>query len=118
VDWQTPLARGWEVGARAVQGNLDPVSLFAPREVVLRKAAEVLAAAKGRPGHIFNLGHGILPKTPVDNVKALVEFVAVDPHFPADWIQESHRRDDRMVLGVHHVPAQRADHHGRTGGQG
>jgi uroporphyrinogen decarboxylase len=75
VDWQTPLARGWEVGSRAVQGNLDPVSLFAPRDVVLRKAAEVLAAAKGRAGHIFNLGHGILPKTPVDNVKALVEFV-------------------------------------------
>jgi uroporphyrinogen decarboxylase len=75
VDWHTPLARGWEVGAKAVQGNLDPVCLFAPREVVLRKTREVLAAAGGRPGHIFNLGHGILPKTPVDNVKALVECV-------------------------------------------
>ena len=75
IDWHTPLARGWEAGARAVQGNLDPACLFAPREVVLRKAGEVLAAARGRAGHIFNLGHGILPGTPVDNVKALVEFV-------------------------------------------
>lgn len=75
IDWHTPLARGWEIGARAVQGNFDPVALFAPREVVLRKAKEVLDAASGRKGHIFNLGHGILPKTPVDNVKALVEYV-------------------------------------------
>jgi uroporphyrinogen decarboxylase len=75
VDWQTPLQRGWEVGAKAVQGNMDPVALFAPREVVLHKAQEVLDAAAGRAGHIFNLGHGILPKTPVDNVKALVDYV-------------------------------------------
>lgn len=75
IDWHTPLQRGWELGAKAVQGNLDPVCLFAPREVVLRKAGEVMQAAKGRTGHIFNLGHGILPKTPVDNVKALVEYV-------------------------------------------
>lgn len=75
VDWHTPLARGWELGAAAVQGNLDPVSLFAPRDVLLRKAADVLDDAAGRNGHIFNLGHGILPKTPVDNVKALVDFV-------------------------------------------
>ena len=75
IDWHTPLARGWEIGAKAVQGNMDPVSLFAPREVVLSKAQEVLEAASGRNGHIFNLGHGILPKTPVDNVKALVDYV-------------------------------------------
>ncbi len=78
IDWHTPLACGWETGARAVQGNLDPVALFAPREVVLQKAKEVLEEADQRPegvGHIFNLGHGILPKTPVDNVKALVDFV-------------------------------------------
>jgi uroporphyrinogen decarboxylase len=57
---------------------MDPVALFAPREVVLQKAKEVLEEAAQRPkgvGHIFNLGHGILPKTPVDNVKALVDFV-------------------------------------------
>jgi uroporphyrinogen decarboxylase len=75
IDWHTPLQQGWELGARAVQGNLDPVCLFAPREVVLRKAAEVMRAAGGRAGHIFNLGHGILPQTPVDNVRALVEYV-------------------------------------------
>ncbi len=75
IDWHTPLQRGWEIGAKAVQGNLDPVCLFAPRQAVLHKAAEVLEAAKGRTGHIFNLGHGILPNTPVDNVRALVDFV-------------------------------------------
>ena len=75
IDWHTPLQRGWELGAKGVQGNMDPVALFAPREVVLQKAQEVLDAAAGRNGHIFNLGHGILPKTPVDNVKALVDYV-------------------------------------------
>lgn len=75
IDWHTPLQRGWEIGAKAVQGNMDPVSLFAPRDVVLGKARETLNAAAGRDGHIFNLGHGILPKTPVDNVKALVDYV-------------------------------------------
>jgi uroporphyrinogen decarboxylase len=58
-----------------VQGNLDPTVLFAPREVVHAHASGVLAAAAGRPGHIFNLGHGILPETPVDTVHALVDFV-------------------------------------------
>jgi uroporphyrinogen decarboxylase len=77
LDWRTPLAEGWaRVGhVRAVQGNLDPTVLFAPRAVVERHAARVLAAAAGRPGHIFNLGHGILPETPVDTVQALVDFV-------------------------------------------
>ncbi|MBX3460026.1 MAG: uroporphyrinogen decarboxylase [Planctomycetes bacterium] len=78
IDWHTPLEAGWQAGARAVQGNLDPVALFAPREVVLQKTREVLAQAARRPagvGYIFNLGHGILPHTPVDNVKAVVECV-------------------------------------------
>lgn len=78
IDWHTPLARGWEVGAKSVQGNLDPVTLFAPREVVLATTRAVLAEAAQRPagvGYIFNLGHGILPKTPVENVKALVDCV-------------------------------------------
>jgi uroporphyrinogen decarboxylase len=78
IDWHTPLEHGWQAGAKAIQGNLDPVSLFAPREVVLKKVDAVLAHASRRPegtGYIFNLGHGILPKTPVDNVKALVERV-------------------------------------------
>jgi uroporphyrinogen decarboxylase len=77
IDWRTPMAEGWDrVGHdRAVQGNLDPTVLFAPREVALAHAARVLDAVNGRPGHIFNLGHGILPETPVDTVQAVVDFV-------------------------------------------
>jgi uroporphyrinogen decarboxylase len=59
----------------AVQGNLDPVLLFAEWEKVKVGASNVLARAGGSPGHIFNLGHGILPETPVENVKSLVKFV-------------------------------------------
>lgn len=77
IDTRTPLAEGWQrVGYdRAVQGNLDPTVLFAPKEVALAHAKRVLAEAAGRAGHIFNLGHGILPETPVDTVKAVVDFV-------------------------------------------
>ena len=77
LDWRTPLADGWaRVGHdRAVQGNLDPTVLFAPRAIIETHAARVLSAAGGRAGHIFNLGHGILPETPVDAVKALIDFV-------------------------------------------
>ena len=77
LDTRTPLEEGWDrVGHdHAVQGNLDPTVLFAPREVAIAHARRVLAAAAGRPGHIFNLGHGILPETPVDTVKAVIDFV-------------------------------------------
>src|SRR5580698_8103130 len=77
LDWRTPLADGWaRVGHdRAIQGNLDPTVLFAPRTIIETHAARVLSAAGSRAGHIFNLGHGILPETPVDSVKALVDFV-------------------------------------------
>jgi uroporphyrinogen decarboxylase len=77
LDWRTPLAEGWaKVGHdHAIQGNLDPTVLFAPIELAKKHAARVLDAAAGRPGHIFNLGHGILPETPVDTVKAVVDFV-------------------------------------------
>jgi uroporphyrinogen decarboxylase len=77
VDWRTPLddAR-WIVGdGTALQGNLDPTALLAPRERLLRRVDEVLARAARLPGHVFNLGHGILPATPVENVKAVVEHV-------------------------------------------
>jgi uroporphyrinogen decarboxylase len=72
-----PLDVGWKaVGAGcAVQGNLDPITLFAPEEVLKAKVQEVLTAAGGRPGHIFNLGHGIVPGTPVENVIRVVEWV-------------------------------------------
>jgi uroporphyrinogen decarboxylase len=77
VDWRTPLDEAWtKVGSDvAVQGNLDPTVLFAPWDFVALSAKRVLGRAGGRPGHIFNLGHGILPETPVDNVKRLVDFV-------------------------------------------
>ncbi len=66
----------WDrLGDVAVQGNLDPAVLFAPRQEVRRRALDLLQRVGGRPGHIFNLGHGILPHTPLDNVLALVDAV-------------------------------------------
>jgi uroporphyrinogen decarboxylase len=77
VDWRIRLDDAWRaVGYdRAVQGNLDPGVLLADRAEIRRRAAEVLSQAAGRPGHIFNLGHGILPQTPVDNAIALIDAV-------------------------------------------
>jgi uroporphyrinogen decarboxylase len=76
LDWRVPLGATWQsLGVRAVQGNLDPIVLCADRATVAAQAQEVLHEAAGRPGHIFNLGHGIIPETPVDNVKYLVDFV-------------------------------------------
>ena len=77
LDWRQPLDEGWEtIGTdRAVQGNLDPTLLLGPRERLFTAADEVLQQAGGRPGHIFNLGHGILPNTPLENVQALARHV-------------------------------------------
>jgi uroporphyrinogen decarboxylase len=77
LDWRIPLDDGWRsLGYEcAVQGNLDPVLLFADWNELKSRAGDILHRAAGRPGHIFNLGHGILPETPVENVKALAEFV-------------------------------------------
>jgi uroporphyrinogen decarboxylase len=77
VDWRVRLDKGWERigGDKAVMGNLDPVALFANRQHVRSAAKAILEQAGGRPGHIFNLGHGILKETPVENVIALVEMV-------------------------------------------
>lgn len=76
VDWRMSLARGWDlIGDKAVQGNLDPTVLLGGRDIIKARAHAVLAEANGRPGHIFNLGHGIGKETPVDNVKYLVELV-------------------------------------------
>jgi uroporphyrinogen decarboxylase len=77
VDWRIGLAEAWQtVGYdRAVQGNLDPATLLADRATLTARADEVLAAAGGRPGHIFNLGHGVLQQTPVDHARALVDHV-------------------------------------------
>jgi uroporphyrinogen decarboxylase len=77
LDWRIPLDEGWgKLGnQKAVQGNLDPVLLFAAWPELKSRAEDILRRAAGRPGHIFNLGHGILPETPVENVRALVNFV-------------------------------------------
>lgn len=76
LDWRIPLDEGWNaVGSGAVQGNLDPVLLFADWKEIKARAEEILRRSAGRPGHIFNLGHGILPETPVENVKALARLV-------------------------------------------
>lgn len=77
LDWRVPLAASWNrLGANsAVMGNLDPVALFAKPDVLRAQAKRILEQAGGRAGHIFNLGHGILPETPVENVIALVEIV-------------------------------------------
>ncbi|MEM9623030.1 MAG: uroporphyrinogen decarboxylase [Pseudomonadota bacterium] len=75
-DWRTPLASTWEsLGFKAVQGNLDPIVLCAQQEAIASQAGALLQSVAGKPGHIFNLGHGIIPETPVANVQYLVEFV-------------------------------------------
>jgi uroporphyrinogen decarboxylase len=77
ADWRTPLGEAWErIGFdRAVQGNLDPTVLLGPIDRIFAKIDEVLEGAAGRAGHIFNLGHGILPTTPVDHVQAVARYV-------------------------------------------
>ncbi len=84
LDWRTPLDEGWKaVGPGcAVQGNLDPIALFAPEEVLRRAWPRCWTRLQDRPGHIFNLGHGIVPGTPVENVVRVVE-----------WVKEMGRND-------------------------
>lgn len=76
VDWRTPLGDAIErVGGRAVQGNLDPTLVFAPTEMMTARAAEVIEAGRAASGHIFNLGHGVIPSTDPDQLTRLTEFV-------------------------------------------
>jgi uroporphyrinogen decarboxylase len=77
LDWRVPLAEGWKMVGYdiGIQGNLDPAALFAPLPEIKRRVKGILDQAEGRPGHIFNLGHGILPNTPVDHVRAVVDMV-------------------------------------------
>ena len=80
VDWRVPLSEGVRrVGGRVVQGNLDPSLVFAPTEVMLERATEVVEAGRAAPGHIFNLGHGVIPSTDPDQLKRLTEFVQSYP---------------------------------------
>jgi uroporphyrinogen decarboxylase len=77
VDWRIDIGKARRIlgGDVAIQGNLDPVVLFAPLPVLKQRVTAILDQIGDRPGFIFNLGHGILPKTPVDNVAALIDFV-------------------------------------------
>lgn len=82
LDFRVELDRAWaRLGPEvSIQGNLDPTVLFAPLEEIRTQAGRILGEVAGRPGHIFNLGHGILPETPVDHVKGLIEFVHCHRH--------------------------------------
>src|SRR5439155_11376284 len=77
LDWRVDLGDAWRMVGydRAIQGNLDPALLLGPWPVIEDGARRVIEAAGGRPGHIFNLGHGVLPDTPVEHLQRLVEFV-------------------------------------------
>jgi uroporphyrinogen decarboxylase len=77
LDWRTPIDWGWQKLGHdvAIQGNLDPAALLAPRAELSKRVRAILKQANGCPGHIFNVGHGILPETPVENVRAVVEMV-------------------------------------------
>jgi len=76
IDWRIPLDAAWaRIGERAIQGNLEPVALLAPAPERTRQVRDILTRAGGRPGHIFNLGHGILPETDVAAVRAVVDLI-------------------------------------------
>ncbi len=77
IDWRIPLDEAWAAVGHdvAVQGNLDPLTLFAPLHEIERRVEDILRRAGGRPGHIFNLGHGILPTTPIEHVAATIDMV-------------------------------------------
>ena len=80
VDWRTPLASAIPVvGDRAVQGNLDPTLVFAPTDVMTARAAEIIEAGRAARGHVFNLGHGVIPSTDPDQLARLTEFVQSYP---------------------------------------
>ena len=101
LDWRIPLDEGWSRidHAAAVQGNLDPVLLFAEWNELKSRAEQVLRRAAARPGHIFNLGHGILPETPVENVKNLARFVR--EYSPAPGASSPASGSRKPIAGTH-----------------
>ena len=110
LDWRIPLDEGWRtVGhTHAVQGNLDPVLLFASWPELKRRAEHILRLADGRPGHIFNLGHGILPHTPVANVKDLAQFVH-EFSLTAASLREDGMSQQAVLLIAHGSPERVED---------
>lgn len=90
LDWRVPLDEGWRaVGhGTAVQGNLDPISLFAPENVLEARVKEILRQANARPGHIFNLGHGIVPETPVEAVVNVANWVKQHGTTPTEPVSD------------------------------
>ena len=89
VDWRVPLDEAWaRIGeGRGIQGNLDPAALLAPFETVETEARDVLRRANGRKGHVFNLGHGVLPDTDPDHLTRLVEFVHNESRPGIEWLR-------------------------------
>jgi len=76
VDWRLPIDHAWQVlGESAIQGNLDPATLLASEKLIMERTTDILSRVGGKPGHIFNLGHGVLPETKPENAKKLVQFV-------------------------------------------
>jgi uroporphyrinogen decarboxylase len=116
LDWRIPLDQGWSDLDHecAVQGNLDPVLLFADWKELKSRAQDILRRAGGRPGHIFNLGHGILPETPVDNVKNLARYVQENS---TSGSHETHRhRRRRHFRTLRRLCPRRTPPQGRGGG--
>jgi uroporphyrinogen decarboxylase len=103
VDWRLPLDEAWErIGPdRGIQGNLDPTLLLGPADRVFSAAHEVLRRANGRPGHVFNLGHGVLPSTPLERVQELARYVhrtsarPVDAPAPLGQARRAQRRREK-----------------------
>jgi uroporphyrinogen decarboxylase len=119
LDWRIPLDEGWTrlEHACAVQGNLDPVLLFAGWKELKARAEDILRRAGGRAGHIFNLGHGILPETPVENVKNLArlvqEYAAACSSLPASGFRNPASRKRSLAPGVR--PRASANSDAKTG---
>jgi uroporphyrinogen decarboxylase len=102
VDWRVPLDEAWErIGfTHGIQGNLDPCALFGSPEIMQRRASDVLRRARGRPGHIFNLGHGLHSATPLENAIRLVDFVHEhSAHGSAD-VNEAREQPAASAIGV------------------
>lgn len=84
VDWRTPLDEAWDIigSGHAIQGNLDPATLLADPDAIKREADDIMRRAGGRPGHIFNLGHGFHPETPLSSIERLIDNVRAADRVP------------------------------------